>query len=62
MQVIEQYQGWDIEISGAPGPLEIQVVHPAHDGAPDSGDIRAFFARSVEQARDVIDEMESMDA
>ncbi len=54
-----KYRGYSITIWANPFPgsdWECDFAHEDYDGAPDSGDHRCGAARSLEQAKELIDE------
>jgi hypothetical protein len=57
--MVKKYRGYSITIWANPFPgsdWECDFAHEDYDGAPDSGDHRCGAARSLEQAKELIDE------
>lgn len=54
-----RYGRYRIETTEWPLPFRYEVVHDDYDGAPDSGDHRAALARSLAEAREIIQDMET---
>ena len=58
--MVEKYRGYTISYWAKPVPTrawDYDFSHEDYDGAPDSGDNRCGNARSLEQAKEFIDEL-----
>jgi hypothetical protein len=53
-----KYRGWEISLTQNPYQDGYDYAHESFDGAPDSGDDRCGFARTVAEAKTEIDEYE----
>lgn len=57
-----KYRNWEITRNPKPVPdfrFDWDVTHEDYDGAEDSGDLRSFYAESVEEAKLGIDDYEA---